>query len=112
MRSHKILIVGQTGQIARGLAGLAWWPKATLTFASRKQIDLSDATSVKAAVTARQWSLIINCAAYTDVDAAEDNQALAFAINESGPKVLAETACRQGVPLIHISTDYVFDGTK
>ena len=56
--------------------------------------------------------MVINAAAYTDVDGAESNEAVAFAVNAVGPSQLAAEAGRHGIPLIHISTDYVFDGRK
>jgi FixJ family two-component response regulator len=76
------------------------------------ELDLTDAASIAAAVAATQPELVINAAAYTAVDRAEDDRALAFAVNATGPRLLGEAAARAGIPVVHFSTDYVFDGAK
>ena len=63
-------------------------------------------------ITAEAWSAVINVAAYTDVDRAESEEAVAFAVNAEAPGRLATETGRRGIPLVHISTDYVFDGRK
>ena len=112
MPSHEILIIGRTGQIARSLAAATWWAEAKLSAMGRQELNLGDPASVRDVVRARRWSLVVNCGAYTQVDAAEEDAAQAFAVNEQGPTVLAETCNEQDAALIHFSTDYVFDGFK
>jgi dTDP-4-dehydrorhamnose reductase len=73
---------------------------------------LEDADAIARAVGAGPWSVVINAAAYTQVDRAESYQAVAFAINAAAPSRLAAETGRRGIPLVHISTDYVFDGKK
>src|SRR5262249_20245614 len=77
----------------------------------RAALNIADAAAVAASVDAVGPALIINAAAYTAVDRAEAEPARAFAVNAEGPGHLAASAARHGIPLIHISTDYVFDGT-
>jgi dTDP-4-dehydrorhamnose reductase len=104
----KILVTGREGQVARSLArnGLG----SDLVFTGRPELDLADAASIERAVAAVAPDLIISAAALTAVDAAEDEPALAMAVNGEGPGVLARCAARIDAPIIHISTDYVFDG--
>jgi dTDP-4-dehydrorhamnose reductase len=78
----------------------------------RSEVDATDRAAVVACLAARNWTAVINAAAYTAVDTAEDAVAEAFMANALGPAILAEETKRRGVPLIHVSTDYVFDGTK
>lgn len=107
----KILITGRQGQVAqalqRELAGLG-----ELIVLGREQLDLSQPQNVVEAVRALAPELIINAAAYTAVDQAESEPALAFAINATSPGMLAQIASDLDIPLIHYSTDYVFDGEK
>lgn len=79
-----------------------------LTLTDREELDILDAAAVSAAVAAAD--LVVNCAAYTAVDAAEDNEDVAFAINATGPAILAAACASHGARLVHISTDYVFAG--
>ncbi len=74
-------------------------------------LDISNRQAVQATVQAARPDLVINCAAYTSVDRAEEEEALAYAVNEDGPAWLAEACSRARIPLIHLSTDYVFDGS-
>jgi dTDP-4-dehydrorhamnose reductase len=107
----KILITGRNGQVAQallsGLHGLG-----ELVCLGRAELDLGDAEAVRSRVRSERPDLIINAAAYTAVDQAESEPEQAFAINATAPGVLAEEANALGVPLIHYSTDYVFDGSK
>ena len=102
-----VLVVGREGQLARSLAERT----ADLTFAGRPELDLSDLDSVRRAVGESGARIIINAAAYTAVDRAEDEPAAARALNALGPRALAEAARESGARLIHVSTDYVFDGS-
>ena len=107
----KILISGKTGQVAielqKHLAGLG-----ELIVLGRDALDLSQPEQIRAQVRAHMPDLIINAGAHTAVDLAESEPDLAFAINGTAPGVLAEEAKALGIPLIHYSTDYVFDGRK
>ena len=107
----KLLIVGGTGQVGREMAGLA--PAGVdLVLPPRSAVDLTDRATVAAAVGAGGLSAVINLAAWTAVDKAETAVADAFAANALGPAILAEETRKAGIPLVHVSTDYVFDGTK
>ena len=104
----RILLTGATGQIGTELvAALAG---NEIVAPRRDQCDLADAGSVRSAVQDARPELFINAAAYTAVDRAESEPGLAHAINAVAPAVLADEARRRAVPLIHFSTDYVFDG--
>ncbi|WP_372821700.1 dTDP-4-dehydrorhamnose reductase [Pseudomonas parafulva] len=107
----KILVCGRNGQVAQALqqalAGLG-----ELHLLGRDQLDLAHPEAVREPLRQLAPDLIINAAAHTAVDQAESEAPLAHAINAEGPRVLAEEAARLGAPLIHYSTDYVFDGNK
>jgi len=107
----KILITGQHGQVSRELQrhlqGLG-----ELIVLGRDQLDLANPDQIRQQVRAHRPDLIINAAAHTAVDQAESEPEVAFAINAIAPGVLAEEAKALGIPLIHYSTDYVFDGSK
>ncbi|MDH4563143.1 dTDP-4-dehydrorhamnose reductase [Pseudomonas sp. BN411] len=107
----KILITGNSGQVARELQ-LALAGKADVIALGRDQLDLADPDRIRQQVRALSPDLLINAAAYTAVDQAENDQDAAFAINATAPGVLAEEAAALGIPLIHYSTDYVYDGAK
>lgn len=107
----KILITGRNGQLAQALL-TSLQGLGELICLGRAELDLADAEAIRARVRALRPDLIINAAAYTAVDQAESEPAPAFAINATAPGVLAEEAKALGVPLIHYSTDYVFDGSQ
>ena len=89
----------------------AWYSNAVITL-DRTQLDLTDADAICRVVETVKPDLIINPAAYTAVDKAEIEPELAYAINATAPKILAEEAAKIGAKLIHFSTDYVYSGTK
>ena len=110
--NSKILVVGRTGQVAHELRRGAWPAGFAVDFLERPQIDLRRPDEVRDTVVSLRPEIVVNAAAYTAVDAAESDKDLAFAINRDGPAALAD-ACREiGAPLIHYSTDYIFDGGK
>jgi dTDP-4-dehydrorhamnose reductase len=109
---RRILVIGRSGQLARALAEATWPAGIALASLSRAEIDLARPAGVAAAVAAEKPDLVINAAAYTAVDKAESEPELAFAVNRDGPAALAEACLALGAPLIHVSTDYVFDGAK
>ena len=76
------------------------------------ELDLEDPRAIARMIAAEPWSAVINAAAYTDVDRAESEEPVAFAVNAEAPARLAAETGRRGIPLVHISTDYVFDGRK
>lgn len=103
----KILVTGREGQLARSLAELGG---ADVELAGRPQLDLAIAGSARAAILAACPALVINAAAYTAVDLAENEEELARRINCDGAGEVASAAREIGAPVIHVSTDYVFDG--
>jgi dTDP-4-dehydrorhamnose reductase len=107
----KILLTGRTGQVGyeleRSLQGLG-----EIIAVDRTQMDLADLAQVRDVIRRVRPDLIVNPAAYTAVDLAEQETALATKINGEAPAVMAEEAKKLGAAMIHYSTDYVFDGTK
>ena len=101
-----ILVFGQTGQVAQELRRLA----PDLVFLGRAEADLSDPDACAAAIAAHAPRAVINAAAYTAVDRAEEEETLAQRVNGAAPAAMARACAGLGVPLVHISTDYVFDG--
>lgn len=107
-----ILITGGAGQVGLELQAANWPEDVVIHAPTRAEMDLGDITSVKAAFAKTPFAAVINSGAYTAVDKAEDEIATAFSANAIGPAVLAEVTRKAGVPLIQVSTDYVFDGAK
>jgi dTDP-4-dehydrorhamnose reductase len=107
-----ILITGGAGQVGLELARQAWPENTRLHIPTRAELDLSSPASVKEAFAACRFAAVINPAAYTAVDKAEEETGEAFLANAQGPAWLAEATRKAGIPLIHVSTDYVFDGSK
>lgn len=109
----KILVTGCNGQVGRSLTRLLAQRDAMVVIAAdRDTLDITDNSAVAAFILANAPDIIINAAAYTAVDKAEDEVELAFAINSDGPKFIALAAQQIGATLLHISTDYVFAGDK
>ncbi|WP_118840632.1 dTDP-4-dehydrorhamnose reductase [Salinibacter ruber] len=106
-----ILLLGATGQVGHALRRTLA-PLGRVHTPGRAAVDLTDLTSVRAAVRELGPDLIVNAAAYTDVDGAEEEPGRAARINAEAPRVLAEAARAVGAWLVHYSTDYVFGGTK
>ncbi|MGE3577106.1 MAG: NAD(P)-dependent oxidoreductase [Vicinamibacterales bacterium] len=103
-----VLVTGAGGRLARFVAdALAGRQVVALT---RRALDISDARMVRAAIAEARPAVVINCAGYNDVEAAEDDAAGALAGNAFGVRNLAEAAARSGARLVHYSTDFVFDG--
>jgi dTDP-4-dehydrorhamnose reductase len=107
----RILLTGATGQVGWELRKTLA-PLGEVKAFDRYGLDLADAPQLAASVRALLPGLIVNAAAYTAVDKAEAERDMAFAVNATAPRVLAEEAKRIGALLVHYSTDYVFDGTK
>lgn len=106
----RALVFGETGQVARELARLAPAHGIEARMLSREQADLAAPGSLAAIVEAAEADVIVNAAAYTAVDQAEDEPELANRINGEAPGAMARAAAAKGVPFLHISTDYVFAG--
>jgi len=104
----RVLIVGRGGQVATELRALL--PDAVAL--EPPDLDIANAASVGSAITAYRPDIVVNAAAYTAVDRAEAEPALAHAINADGPAFLGAATAAAGIPVVHLSTDYVFDGTK
>ncbi|WP_347917642.1 dTDP-4-dehydrorhamnose reductase [Paracoccus marcusii] len=102
-----LLVFGRTGQVARELAALA----ADATFAGRDRADLTDPAACAALIRAVRPRAVINAAAYTAVDRAETDPDTARLVNADAPAAMARACADLGIPFLHISTDYVFDGS-
>jgi dTDP-4-dehydrorhamnose reductase len=109
----RLLITGWQGQLARALVeAAAARPEITALSLGRPALDLCARPSILRSLTEHTPDIVINTAAYTAVDKAEAEPDAAFRLNRDGAGMLAEAAASQGVPIIHLSTDYVFDGAK
>ncbi len=106
----QLLCIGKSGQVARALQERCAARAIALKTMGRPEADLREPDSLRTAIEAAAPQIVINAAAFTQVDQAESNQDEAYAVNADGPKQLAEICAALDLPLIHISTDYVFDG--
>jgi dTDP-4-dehydrorhamnose reductase len=104
-----LLVLGAGGQIGRALIERAG---AAARGVQEAVCDIRDAASVARALSAPTLSAVVNCAGYTAVDRAESERARAFAVNADGARIVASVAAARGMPVLHLSTDYVFAGTK
>lgn len=107
----KIAVTGTTGQVVTSLIERGTAAGHEVIAIGRPDLDLADPASVARTLSAAAPDVIVSAAAYTAVDKAEGESDLAHAVNGAGPGAVAQAARALGVPLIHISTDYVFDGT-
>lgn len=108
----KVLVTGYSGHVATALRQARLQPGEQLIAPGRGVIDLADVASIRRAVRDFAPDVVINAGAWTDVEAAEDQPAAARTLNADAPGILAEETRRLGAALIHLSTDYVFDGAK
>ena len=108
----RIFILGEKGQVAHALAQTYLARGDTFVCAGRATVDIADRVALAEKAADFRPDLAINAAAYTQVDRAEDDAESVFAVNRDGARNAAAAARRAGVPLIHISSDYVFDGGK
>jgi dTDP-4-dehydrorhamnose reductase len=109
---RRILVTGRGGQLATGLAAALPAQGFEAILVGQPDFDFDKPESVAAAFAAARPDAVVNCAAWTAVDAAEEHEAAAFRANALGPALLARLCARAEVPLLQISTDYVFDGRK
>ncbi|TPL01788.1 MULTISPECIES: dTDP-4-dehydrorhamnose reductase [unclassified Mesorhizobium] len=109
----RLAVTGREGQVAASLVEVARdRDDVEIVAVGRPALDLARPDTVFAALEAARPDIIVSAAAYTAVDQAEDERDLAFAVNAAGAGKVAEAAARLGVPVIHLSTDYLFDGAK
>ncbi len=107
----KLLCIGKSGQVAQALAEQSASKGVECLCLGRPELDLLSYDSVASALDQAQPSVVVNAAAWTDVDGAESHRDAAFALNVQAVQNLAEQCADRGLPLIHLSTDYVFDGS-
>lgn len=107
-----ILVFGGNGQLGQDLVRAAAATQVPLAALTRAQIDIADEPAVRGAIAQHQPALVVNAAAYTKVDMAEKEPEAAHAANATGPGILARACAVLNIPLVHVSTDYVFDGSK
>lgn len=109
--ARRVLITGASGQLGWELQHTA--PAAyEITACDRQMLDITDLSSVSSVVEQQHPDVIINCAAYTSVDRAEQESEVAYAVNATGTSNIAQIAKQQRIKLVHISTDFVFDGRQ
>lgn len=107
----RVLVTGARGQLGADVAAAGERAGHTVTGVSRAQCDIADLRAAASAIAQHKPDVVINCAAWTNVDAAETNVDAAYRANAIGPRLLATACHAAGVLLSHVSTDYVFDGS-
>jgi dTDP-4-dehydrorhamnose reductase len=108
-----ILVTGAGGQVGQEIQTLAGrYPLFQFNFVTHSLLDITNEKAVSDFITTNETDLVINCAAYTAVDKAESEPDKAYAVNAIGANNLAKSTKKKGIPFIHISTDFVFDGEK
>ena len=107
----RVLVTGANGQLGLALQGATKDSNLAFVFIDKNTLDITNTEAIKEVFATQSFDVCINAAAYTDVDGAETNKALAYAINATAVETLAKVCKQQQCWLIHISTDYVFDGT-
>jgi dTDP-4-dehydrorhamnose reductase len=112
IKKVKWLITGGEGQLGRAMALELSKGKCDFVSLSHSELDITNKAQILEWFTRESPDVVLNCAAWTNVDLAEDHEASAWSINAEGPKWLAEECSRMGTKFIHISTDYVFSGAS
>ena len=107
-----VLVIGSNGQLGFELMRASWPAGASPRGLAHAALDVRDLAAVEAVIAAERWDLVVNAAAYTQVDRAESERDMAFAVNRDGARNVAGACGRRAIPVIYISTDYVFDGAK
>ncbi|TDQ32786.1 dTDP-4-dehydrorhamnose reductase [Zeaxanthinibacter enoshimensis] len=108
----QVLVTGAGGQLARCLQKMPQDSEVRFTFVNKATMDITDPISIRRILDNTEFDYCINCAAYTDVETAEKSPKKAFEVNAEGVRNLAGSCESRAITLIHISTDYVFDGEK
>jgi dTDP-4-dehydrorhamnose reductase len=112
-QAMRLLIAGKQGQLAQALAEAALsHPDIEASGAGRDTLDICESRSVERVFSDVSPSIVVNAAAYTAVDKAETDESHAYALNRDGAGLLALAAARRDIPIVHVSTDYVYDGRK
>ena len=106
----RLLVTGAGGMLGRDVARAAEQAGHELDLRDRAALDITDAAAVEEAIASLRPDAVVNCAAWTDVDGAESHEEQALAVNRDGAGILGQTAASAGAKLVHVSTDYVFDG--
>lgn len=104
------LVTGAGGMLGRDVLGRLAAAGVAAAGLARRDLDITGPDAVRAALEAHRPDVVVNCAAWTDVDGAEEHEEAALAVNGTGPRVLAEACKESGAVLLHVSTDYVFAG--
>ncbi len=107
----RLLVTGRDGQVAQALLALSGSDVEVVAL-GRPTLDLTDRASIERAIAEHRPDVVVNAAAYTAVDKAESDEAAAYAVNAEGAGHVAAAAAAAGLPVVHISTDYVFAGDK
>ncbi len=107
----RLAVIGAKGMLGSSLVALCKARGIEVNAATKQNVDITQPETIQSLITSYQPTHLVNCAAYTNVDAAEQDSA-AYLINAQGAEYLAQAATRNGVKFIHVSTDFVFDGTK
>jgi dTDP-4-dehydrorhamnose reductase len=108
----RALLLGAGGQLGQEIIARAGASDIEVMARARGQTDITSSAMVEGALGETRADIVVNAAAYTNVDKAETEQDQAFAVNATGPAVIAAACAKAAIPLIHVSTDYVFDGKK
>jgi dTDP-4-dehydrorhamnose reductase len=108
----KVLVLGTPGQLGHELMRAAWPSELEIAGVGYPDFDVGREADVRRVIADHAPDLVINATAYTAVDKAEGDRDAAFAINRDGPLFIARDCARRGIPMVHVSTDYVFDGAK
>jgi dTDP-4-dehydrorhamnose reductase len=112
MKKNCILIIGAQGQLGRELVRQGQTKDCSIVGIDVDELDITNQAAVRVYFKKQDFSVVVNAAAYTAVDQAEKDAATAFAVNSDGPHNLGSVCQEKSIPLVHISTDYVFDGSK
>lgn len=107
-----VLVTGANGQLGTELARHAWPAGVEIVALDRAALDLADPAQIAAVMAQRQWAAVINGGAYTAVDRAESDLVAAWAVNALAPAALAAACKAAGIPIVQVSTDYVFAGNR
>lgn len=111
MNKIKVMLIGSSGQVGKSIIGNCDHNYDIIPL-YREDLDLTDQDKISQAVSDLKPNIIINAAAYTDVEMAEEQKEIANLVNNVAPGIIAREANKLGIPMVHFSTDYVFDGTK